>query len=286
MKHPSVVVLTQSSWERISGSYFHIYELGLFLQNNGFDVFHWTDGLHNELDYTQRYTTTLPCLSDGVFPKNFNFLSYVLPSNNTSVLDKAKNIFLVVTDGILNVLAADGGACLLKYKDRLHFLYDTRLNNLLEGSKFWQTFCDMGHTHAYNWGVSRDIIVKPRKSGKWFMYAKTYKGQSQLDVVERAKHWAKENKIHFIQDMKCCLDPWNEYDGLLYTRNVDYSGRIMFEFSLANKPVVMFDSDPSFRNLTHHQIWNYPYVIEDIPEPSVDIMLFKQNPNIGEDGSD
>lgn len=281
-----MLVLTEPSWERINGSYFHLYELGLFLKSNGFDVMHWTDGINNELDYSQRYAETLPFLAGNTYPKSFNYLSYKLPRNNMDVLDKAKNIFLVVTDGILNVLTKNGGDCLIRYKDKLHFLYDTRLVNLLEGSRMWEIFVEKGQTHEYNWGIGRSLKINPRKSGNWFMYSKTAKGQSNLDTIERAKLWAKNHKIHFIQDTMCCLDPWNEYDGLLYTRNQDYSGRIMFEFSIADKPVILFDCDDSFRNLTKHQIWNYPYVINDIPELSLDTVLFKQIPNTNDDGGE
>ena len=76
-------------------------------------------------------------------------------------------------------------------------------------------------------------------------------------------------------DVKGIYDPWNEYKGLIYVRNKDYSPRMPFEFGYAGKETICFDLSNGLRTLAEDVVLYKPQIIRTKKELNVPLFLEK-----------
>lgn len=270
----------------LNGTFFHVYELGLYLQDHGIDIYFITAKSNEDL-YSIRYTKTLKKIILKNYPRHiikYNVLFYNIYNNHQFYLisKNAQNIYHLITDGSLYCFQS----CKEKYKSRsleyirrIQFLYDEDLPNPIENEKIFIK----NNKYKCSWGIyDKYYKITNEKCNDYYIYARyndnriegisTYSNTSK---VEEAIQYCKENNISYVLDTKKCFDPWNKYKGLIYTRNIDYSPRLPFEFGIANKPTICFDTSPGLRTLAEDCSLYKPIIMKTKKKLSLPLELFQ-----------
>lgn len=252
-------------------SLFHLYEMGLFLWDNGFNVLYWVDDttLEPYLDWDFRYMQQLPIIyNDDMITKNYILLTDTFP-NNLKNIQNIKKIFILNNYD----LSRSFTYCDIfeTINDKCYILYDKRLNEAFLNTDDGYTFFENNLCFEYESGLYTKFTINTHtKENLWFSYIyNNTEIQNTLDMYIEKYKVKTTNKLY--------INAYNKCSGLLYGMNKDYFNRLPFEFSYNKKNIVMFDSDPSFRNMTTHQLWNHSYIIEDIPMLNLDLNLFKNS---------
>ncbi len=270
----------------LNGTFFHVYEIGLYLQDLGVDVYFLT-AKHDIDFYSKRYNKTLKTISLKNYPRHitkYNVLSYNIYNNHQFYLifKKAQNIYHLITDGSLYCFQTckdKWKSRSLEYLKRIIFLYDKELPNPIENEKIFIT----NKKYECSWGIcDKYYNITNEECDDYFIYARyndsrmegisTY---SNKETIDKAIHYCKENNISYVLDTKKCFDPWNKYKGLIYTRNVDYSPRLPFEFGIANKYTICFDTSPGLRTLAEECSLYKPIVMKTKKKLSLPLELFQ-----------
>ncbi len=272
MRQISIVLKINTPTACNYSTLFHIYEIGLFLADSGFDVIYWVDSdVEREMDWDLKYMQILPVVFDEEqLPK-----SYVLITDSCNFLidnvDKIKKIFFINNPMMECSLTSWQNFKYIKHKSYL--LYSEQLNQSYLSTDVGYSFFEDNRIYQYDYGIYNKYLLNTHKTKpKWLLANDT----ATDDINNSLCEYIKDNNIMY-EISSNTVSLHNTYISLLYANNVDFFTRLPFEFALANKKVVMFDCDPSFRKLTKHQLWNYPYIIEDIPILNLDLNMFKNN---------
>jgi len=280
-------IICNNNSEIINGTFFHVYELGLYLQDRGVDVYFITVKSDKDF-YSIRYTKTLKKITLKNYTehiiKKYNVLAYNIYNDYQfyQILKKAQNIYHLITDGSLYCFQSCKNkweSRSLEYIKRIQFLYDVDLPNPIENEKIF-----MKNTkHKCSWGIyDKYYRITHEECNDYFIYARhndnrmegilTY---SNTNKVEEAIQYCEENNISYVLDTKKCFNPWNKYKGLIYTRNIDYSPRLPFEFGIANKHTICFDTSPGLRTLAEDCSLYKPIIMKTRKKLSLPLELFQ-----------
>jgi len=253
-------ILCTNNINKYNGTYSHCYEIGLYLQDVGLNVcFLSISNEKNNYVYDIKYNNHIPIFNMIDFLYNdikeyciilyafYKHLSYFM----IPFLSKAKHIFYLITDSAISI--KDDISFIIPYLNKITFLYDVDLLNPIENEKIFQYVSKK----ECSWGIyDKYYRITHEECNDYFIYArhndkKTNINYSYIDKINEATQYCKENNISYVLDTKKCFDPWNKYKGLIYTRNVDYSPRLPFEFGIANKHTICFDTSPGLRTLAN-----------------------------------
>ncbi len=271
MRQISIVLKINTPTACNYSTLFHIYEMGLFLADSGFEVIYWVDtDVEREMDWDLKYMQILPVVFyEDQLPK-----SYILITDSCNFLvdnvDKIKKIFFVNNPMMECSLTTWQN---FKYiKNKSYLLYSEKLNQSYLSTDVGYSFFENERIYQYDYGIYNKYLLNTHKTTtKWFLSNDT----ATEDINVCLYDFIKDNNI--VHETTYDIAVHNMYLSLMYANNVDFFTRLPFEFALANKKVMMFDCDPSFRKLTQHQLWNHPYIIEDVPMLNLDLNMFKNN---------
>ncbi len=272
MRQISVVLKINTPTACNYSTLFHIYEIGLFLADSGFDVIYWVDtDIERKLDWDLKYMQLLPVVFDeDQLPK-----SYILLTDSCNFfiynMEKIKKI-VFINNPILEDSIID--CTNFKYiKNKSYLLYSKQLNQSFLNTDIGYSFFENNKTYEYDYGIYNKYLLNTNKyTNKWFLAKETC-----TDVIDVCiNEYIKDNNIQYEKEYDT-IAVHNKYISLIYANKEEFFIRLPFEFSLANKKVMLFDCDPSFRKLTQHQLWNHPYIIDDVPMLNLDLNMFKNN---------
>lgn len=276
MKKPIILYLERSENTVWNGSMFHLYDMGCQLRDMG----HHVMALINPKDqnvYNARYTSSLPFVSsfsDLGAQENFICMSYKFPPYKLP--KTCRSYWKVTTD-----LEGQKWPTLLTHNmhmlSKMVLLIPSNLENTTDEipSNIYDAIPDKW---LYAWGIYRNIgAVFPFHSNRWLLYSRKDRDLSSEDTIQEARDWAAQNSIEFDEDPGLMNNPYDYYAGLLYTKHIDYSGRLPFEFALRSKPVVPFAWPKTMRKLTGGQTIHLrkKNIIKRIPKLKMSRNLFK-----------
>lgn len=266
------IVLKISNFSKYSYSILsHIYEIGLYLADSGLNVIYWINANEEKLlDLDLKYMQTLPIIfCEEDLPKSYILLTDVFDSTIEN-LDKIKKIFFVNNPFLEKTLLNN-----YDYKEvesKSYILYSNQIDSSFLNTDMGYTFYESNRAYEYDYGIFYKYLLNTHKYTNKHYLANTQTSDVINNVI---LDYVKSNNIQY--SVVENIASHNIYSSLLYANHYDFFTRLPFEFSLANKKVVMFDCDSYFRKLTKHQLWNHPYVIEDIPTLNLDLNMLKNN---------
>jgi hypothetical protein len=273
MKNTTIVIKSNAMKldDPYLSSLFHIYDIGLYLISNNFNVLYWVseNSFESYLDWDFRYMKQIPMIyEEPDFLKNYILLTDYLPEN----VNNFKNIKKILLINHYNLWKSFVKCNIYEeIIEKCFVLTDKRLDqsffiNYDDGNYFLEN----QRIYEYEFGLYTKYLVNtfPRNY-MWYQY--NFNIDSNVNVF--MENYIKTKQIQYTKTPY--IDSYNKFSGLLYGSNKDYFSRLPFEFSYHNKKIVMFDSDPTFRNLTTHQLWNHSYIIQDIPMLNINLNFFK-----------
>lgn len=261
---PVYVCLSKTPGWSWNGSYMHSYEIGLLLREMGVSVTSIFRCEEDSIVFKKKYKNPLRyILYDEDIPHPHILLSYKFFYINRRT---CKKLIHITTD-----FEKDKWELYLTYYP--HLINDTYL---LTASNVESTLCEIPPSILsflktpilYTWGIlGSHMILDPNyKNKKWLLYSRRDKDMSSEDTVKEAINWGAEHNIIVDIDPQFVNAPYLQYDGLLYTKHIDYSGRSPFEFALAGKPIVPFVWPENMQRLTSDKIQlRKKHIIQDIP---------------------
>lgn len=265
---PVYVYLYKEAHNRWNGSHFHTYEMGLSLRSMGAVV---SAVFRNHTDakvFETRYTEPLCYITDV----NTIKVKHALLTFQPPVIQfpHCRRILHITTDeeqkkwlGYLNYQ--------LSQVYSMHLLVPTNLPNTInEIPEKIRKILHSSHI-PYHWGISEYIKKTPiRNNGKWLLYTRKDKCFSSEKTIQEAICWCKENNIFVDVDPQFMDTPYLLYEGLIYTKQIDYSGRSPFEFAIVKKPILPFVWSENMKLLTSDQIeLRKKIIIRDIPKLNI-----------------
>ena len=147
---------------------FHIYEMGLFLADSGFEVIYWVDtDVEREMDWDLKYMQILPVVFyEDQLPK-----SYILITDSCNFLvdnvDKIKKIFFVNNPMMECSLTTWQN---FKYiKNKSYLLYSEKLNQSYLSTDVGYSFFENERIYIYDYGIYNKYLLNTHKTTtKWF----------------------------------------------------------------------------------------------------------------------
>lgn len=272
MKHSNIILTMNNVDKNNLSTFFHLYEIGLFLSDNGFNVLLLLPYCNMILELDLKYMIKLPILlEEEAIPKNSLIISTEIP-NFLYKLDKIKKYFFLNNPQLYTSIQ-NNLSVWHSIKNNTNILYSTVLENCFLSADIEYSLLENNQMIEYTYGLYTKYLLNTyRNTNKWY-----FEKEQITDItMDRINFWLEQHHLPYVSETNC-FAVHNNYQGLLYGNCVDYFTRLPFEFSLANKKVIMFDCDPSFRKMTKHQLWHYPYIIEDIPNLNMDLNIFKNN---------
>lgn len=281
----NIIVINTNSVDKLHGTSMQMYEIALYLQDIGYNVYYLSVTQDEKMfnSYEKRYTKNLPIYTIDTLPKLKNYyifcyMYYIIPEI-LELYKKAINIHFLATDGLMN--------CCYKIKNfefslfcnflaKTVFLYDPSLPNDLFNYNIFENYTK----EEYSWGINKKYLkINDRYSDKWFIYARyndpRMKNATNSEILEKAIAYCKNHNMEYTIDTKVIYDPWNEYKGLIYTRNIDYSPRMPFEFGYANKETICFDISDGLNTLADNVELYKPQIIKTKKELKIPLFLDK-----------
>lgn len=264
-----IFIVCNNRTNSFSGTYTHMYEIGLYFQDLGFDVRFITRPCESDvgIDFTKRYWKHLKTHTFVNYPRditkyNVIFYNFYDHYNFYDMLKNANKLFYLITDG------SDDCFKSIKYNSfkiidlrhifkKIQFLYDPDLPNPIKNFEIFRKNekikCSWGiyskYFKRYDNVSTEDYFIYARYNDDRVPGISTYTEKSKLDL---AIAYCNSNNYTWVLDSKLYLDPWNRYKGLIYTRNIDYSPRLPFEFGAVNKPTICFDISPGLKTLANN----------------------------------
>lgn len=267
------IVLKITNFNKYSYSILsHIYEIGLFLADSGLNVLYWVCNDQEKLiEFDLKYMQTIPMVfNEEEIPKPYTLLTDAFDSTSIEDLEKIRKIFFINNPQLEKTLVNN-----YDFKDvesKSYILYTTQLDDSFLNTDMGYSFYENDRTYEYEYGIFYKYLLNTHKyTNKYYLENSTILEDVNTVVMD----YVSTNNIQYSNEKGIAI--YNMYSSLLYANRFDFFTRLPFEFSLANKKVIMFDCDPHFRNLTKHQLWNHPYIIEDIPSLNLDLNMFKNN---------
>ena len=280
-----IIIVSTNKKTILNGTHVHMYEIALYLQDKGLDVY-FLSTTHNEdmiNNYEERYTKTIPIYTIDTLPQlhtyNIFCYRYYMNDNINRLYTNATSISYLITDGLKNNeidIQNYSLSLMRKLYNNTTFLYDPLLPTETQYPNLYTNKVEC------SWGITNHLKIEDTHSDTYFIYARhndtripgisTY---SNTDKVNEAIDYCNKNDIQYVLDTKKCFDPWNKYKGLIYTRNIDYSPRLPFEFGKANKPTLCFDTSPGLRTLAEDYTLYKPIIMQTKKKLYIPLDIFK-----------
>lgn len=239
--------------DNINGSMFHLYESLQYLEDIGYVVYICI--LNNEYyRFDLRYTKILKELDITSIP----YSKYDVFLYNINLIDlfdfkKIHHIYILHTDGLPYTFD------MWKKKNIKLIPKATLLINnlpiLINDIPYFQI---MKKTY-FGFGIYDKYFInkKIKSNNRYLIYTKNYNklfkkiSCSKEDIIQQAIKYCETKKYKYVfENENISYNIWNDYDGLIYTRHIDYSPRLPFEFGIMNKPTIFFDISDGIKRLS------------------------------------
>lgn len=267
MRQISIVIKASNPAAYQYSTLLHLYEIGLYLLDSGLDVIHWASEEELHLNWDYKYMTRLPVVIDEAdIPNNYILITDAL--FYIEDIDKLTKIILLNSPTLQQTVFKS--MLYNQLKNKLRILYCTLLDSAFLNTDIGYELWENNKTIEYQYGLyPKYLLHKYATNNKWFLY------DGCKIANDRIKSFIEMNHIEY-DSVSTNIEIHNMYDGVMYANRDEFFIRFPFEFSLANKKVVMFECGNAFRNLTTHLLWNYPYTINDIPMLNLDLNLLRK----------
>lgn len=264
MKSVLILIYFNEHGFPINGTTFHIYELGLKLQEYGFDVVVYNPFKSDHLSIKileSKYTNKLTMTNEFHVNNNNILLTSQFTTDNISYYNftQAKICIHVITDmfkeKMENYLQLDKNMFI--FSNKILWMYDDRIisswSEPIDSIMMNKIINSKCNKIVYKWGLLQDPYYLKNQnllslSKKWLIYAKEYKGLSTSELVDKAIQYCDSLNLDYDIDTLNIRSPESYYAGLVYAKNQDFSGRLPFEFAMHNKPVKFIGTNKFYRD--------------------------------------
>lgn len=244
----------------INGTSFHLYEIGLRLQEAGFDVLFYNPFDNDNVSFQiliSKYTNVLPIITDFLTEDHVlltkQCIFHKLPNYN---INRIHTYIHLITDMIEQIMIQYCQRNLLQFilSNRVVWMYDNRLVDSwtdLSDVTVMKQLIKTQKSISYQWGLLSKQHYKMNQkiiTQKWLIYSGIVKGLSTPEIVNNAIEYCDSSKLEYNIDVSNVQSPESHYAGLVYAKNKDFSGRLPFEFTMHNKPVKFIGTNKFYRD--------------------------------------